>query len=331
MFRKSLYLIVFCVFTSSALADIDVGAKYANEFLTLGADGRASAMGESGVAFSPAIVAGYRNPALLNDLQGGAVIALHADRFAGLVKYDFIALGQRFSPKEVFSLTILRLAVDNIPYTTLEDPSSPIGVDNIVLVDKWVSDSEMALIGAYAFQWRKNLALGVNGKMLSKKVGDNQALGLGFDLGAKLEVTNTFLIGAKLSDVTTTFLAWDTGHNELILPSLSLGFAKFFPLQRTQADLNLAVDVVVRGENRGSADQFHYSTFSSDLHLGAEYIVLKTLSLRAGLDRQYFTAGAGLRLGAFNTDYAFQSHQGLGESHRVSLCYHWKGNPFRKG
>ncbi len=316
---------------ATASADWDLGAKYAGEFLTLGADARASAMGESGSAFSGSPAAAYWNPASLIDIDGGGLLAMHANRFGGVVKYDFLAAAQRFSEKEVFGITILRLGVEDIPITTLSDPHSPISPENIVEVEKWATNSEIALIGTYAFHWKTNWSLGLNGKILSKKVGDNQALGLGFDIGSRYRYSDNLYFGAKISDVTTTFLGWDTGHNELILPSLALGAAVPFRLERLDADLNLACDIVFRGENRGEADQFDWGRFSGEAHLGLEYVIMRTVSLRTGLDRDYFTAGAGLRFGPFSADYAYQSHEGLGESHRVSVGFFWRGNPLMKG
>ena len=73
---------------TEAQADWDFGAKYANEFLTLGSDARASAMGETGVAFGRGVSAGYWNPATLTQIPGGGVMGMHADRFSGIVKYE---------------------------------------------------------------------------------------------------------------------------------------------------------------------------------------------------------------------------------------------------
>jgi len=314
----------------SSLADWDFGAKYAGEFMTLGADGRSTAMGETGTAYAGNASAAYWNPAGLTDVSQGAVTLMHADRFSGVVKYDFLAVAQRFSEREVFGLTVFRLAVDDVPITVLEDPSSPISPENIVLVDKWSSDAETAIMGTYAFLWRENWSLGVNGKILSKKAGDNLAFGLGFDIGTRYSFSDNFHLGAKISDVTTTFIGWDTGHNEILLPSMSLGLVKSFALPKLEADLLIAIDAGFRAENRGEADQFAFGAFSGGSHLGFEYTIKKTLSLRGGMDEERFTAGAGLRVGPADVDYAYQSHEGLGESHRVSLGFRWQGNPLKR-
>lgn len=323
-------IIIIPLIITPSFADWDVGAKYAGEFLTLGADARASAMGESGAAFNGSPAAAYWNPASLADIEGGAALLMHANRFGGVVKYDFLSAAQRFSEREVFGITVLRLGVDDIPITSLENPNSPISPENIVRVDKWVNDSEMAIIGGYAVEFRENLSLGLNGKIISKKVGDNYALGLGFDIGGRYRYSRNLYLGARISDATTTFLGWDTGHKELILPSLAIGAAVPLRLDRLDADLNLALDLVFRGENRGEADQFDYGRFSGEAHLGLEYVIMRTVSLRAGMDRDYFTAGAGVRIGPVTADYAYQSHEGLGESHRVSAGFYWRGNPFSK-
>jgi len=314
----------------TAHADLEFGAKYAGEFLTVGADARASAMGETGVAATLGVSATYWNPASLTNVPGGGALLMHADRFSGIVKYDFLSAAQRYSDKEVFGITFLRLGVDDIPLTALEDPSSPISDENIVYVKEWTTDSEMALIGTYAFNWKENWSLGVNAKIISKLVGDNSAFGLGFDIGAIYTLTPTTFIGGRITDVTTTFIAWDTGHQELLLPSVAVGVYKTISLKKLEADVNIAADFVVRGENRGEADQFSAGILSGDAHIGLEYLVKKTFALRAGMDREYFTAGAGLYIGSFLVDYAYQSHEGLGESHRVSLGYNWQGNPFFK-
>ena len=331
MSKRLITLTVFItlLFCGYALGDIDIGAKFAGEFMTLGADGRSSGMGETGVAVG-GLAGAYWNPALITSVDGGGVLAMHADRFSGVVKYDFITAAQRYSDREVFGLTIFRLGIDDIPLTALQDPNSPISEENYVYVRKWTSDSELAILGTYAINWRENVALGVNGKIINKSVGDNSALGLGFDIGATYNPVKSFQLGARISDVTTTFLGWDTGHNELILPSFGVGAAKTFHHKRLEADVTIAVDMIIRGENRGSADQFDSGILSGDAHFGLEYMVKKVLALRAGFDREHFTAGAGLHIMRFDVDYAYQSHEGLGESHRVSLAYRWNGNPLKK-
>ena len=78
-------------------------------------------------------------------------------------------------------------------------------------------------------------------------------------------------------------------------------------------------------------EQFSAGALSGETHVGIEYTIKNTVSLRGGMDTERFTAGAGLSIGPVAADYAYQSHDGLGESHRISLAYCWKGNPLFRG
>ena len=246
---------------------------------------------------------------------------MHADRFAGVVKYDFFGAAQRLSSNEVIALTIFNLRVDDIPITAINP-------DNVVQAVKWTSDMETALSGSYSRRFSDKLYAGGSGKIISKRVADHQAWGIGFDLGMRYNFKDWLKLGLKLSDITTTLLAWDTGLKEVLLPSAALGFSLQKEMPSLEAELSIAGDIVLRGEDRGEADELQMGIITADTHLGLEYVINRTLSLRVGRDREYLTAGAGLKLGPVNADYAFQAHSDLGDSHRVSLSYLWSNRPF---
>lgn len=311
---------VIALYSPLSMADTDFGAKYAGEFMTLGADARASGMGEAQVAYIGGPASAYWNPASLGDIRGGGALLMHADRFGGVVKYDFISGVQRLSEKGVIGLTIFNLRIEDIPITTM----SP---DNFVEVKRWTSDMETAFIGSYSRRVSQRLLLGGNGKLLNKRVAGNYAVGIGFDLGARYDIGQWLKLGAKISDITSTFLAWDTGHKETILPSAAIGFLLITTLPSLEAEIRLAADAVFRGEDRGEADQFQFGALTADTHWGLEYIIKRTLSLRVGFDRDNLSAGAGIHLGPVDVDYAFQAHSSLGDSHRVSLALLWAGKP----
>jgi hypothetical protein len=48
------------------------------------------------------------------------------------------------------------------------------------------------------------------------------------------------------------------------------------------------------------------------------------LALRGGLLGDNITAGAGISISSVTLDYAFQPHEELGNTHRVSLGLSWK-------
>lgn len=83
---------VFFVLTLSAQLN---APKYSNEFLNIGVGARALGMGNSVLASSNDVTAGYWNPTGLlatnTDLQIGL---MHSEYFAGIAKYDFGALAK---------------------------------------------------------------------------------------------------------------------------------------------------------------------------------------------------------------------------------------------
>ncbi|MDW7682058.1 MAG: hypothetical protein SCK70_15960, partial [bacterium] len=91
-----------------------------------------------------------------------------------------------------------------------------------------------------------------------------------------------------------------------------------------------AVDLDVRFENRQYASQFHLGSVSFDTHLGLEYQFKKLIAFRLGADVGRFTAGAGIKLPNLDVDYAFLSHDELGNTHRISLKLTLEEMKFRR-
>ena len=68
-------------------------AKYSNEFLNIGVGARALAMSRAQVATVDDVTAGYWNPAGLAAIKSDLQVAgQHAEYFAGIAKYDYVAL-----------------------------------------------------------------------------------------------------------------------------------------------------------------------------------------------------------------------------------------------
>jgi len=304
-------------------------AKYAGDFLSTGIGARALGMGGAYVAVARDGLAAYWNPAGLAFLDRLQLQAMHAERFAGLVKYDYAGVALPSRGGMTLALSLIRLGVDNIPITALYYPDFPVGavvevekgvkVRNSPYVVRWVNDSEMALLVSYARKYWRTLSYGGNIKFVYKAVGDYRAWGLGFDVGLLMNPVADLWFGVNLQDVTTTLVAWNTGRRELIAPTLKWGFC--YPLVFSDLKLTPALDGDVGFENRRRASQVHLGSVSLDFHLGSELLYRDVLALRVGLDRGSFTAGAGIALGRLNIDYAFLLNSALNRNvHRVSLA-----------
>ncbi|MGH7496210.1 MAG: PorV/PorQ family protein [bacterium] len=306
-------------------------AKYGGEFLTLGAGGRGLGMGGAYSALTNDVTAGYWNPAGLAHIEYPQVMLMHSEQFEGVVKYDYGSFAMPFGANRSLGIGLIRVGVDDIWVTKLTNPQLKLGetyVDengvtriNTAQKDYSISDAEYALFLSYALRRSQKWSWGANVKIVHKNVGAYSAWGLGFDLATMLKPVGNLQLGLNLQDITTTVLAWNSGTREIIVPTLRVGMAYPFYFAGLQGYMAPALDFDVRFEGRDYAAQFASGPVSVDSHLGWEYQFRDLFALRVGSDVGQLTAGAGLTLHKFQFDYAFLSHDDLGNSHRVSAKF----------
>jgi hypothetical protein len=304
-------------------------AKYAGEFMSTGVGARALGMGGAYVAHRGDVTYSIWNPAGLASVNYPEIAAMHSRRFGGLVNYDYFGFAMPFRAHESFGLSLVRLAVDDIPYTALPRPSLPINAQftdengnvlfNRTYVDKIVNNADYALYLSYAKDKSTTFSYGANVKFIRKGVGDNSAWGIGFDVGVLWNPFDKLLLGANFQDATTTLLAWNTGRQELISPTLKTGIGYPVNIPFLASRLLILGDVDTRFEGRDFASQFNAGATSLDFHVGSEILIKNIIALRIGNDIGNLTAGAGLKLPRLDIDYAFLSHDDFDVSHRISI------------
>ncbi len=302
-------------------------AKYAGEFLSLGVGGRELGMGSTAIGLCSDVTSGYWNPAGLSRIMYPEVIFMHDEGFGGLENYDYGAVAIPYGGTSSFGISVMRLGVDGIPDTrnALVDASGNINFDDASRLDDsritYFSSADWAFYGTYAQKSSDELSYGVNIKFIHRSLAEATASGVGFDIGAQYRPSENILLGAVVQDVTTTLVAWSTGSNELISPTLRIGGGYVLPI--LGGVLIPAIDSDVRFENRKTASTAHIGPVSFDMRFGVEYSYKNIIAVRGGYtDIKQLTLGAGLHLPKLNIDYSFAEFNGsdqLGNTHRISL------------
>lgn len=329
------------------------GAKFAGAFMENGGGARALAMGGAFTAVGSDASTTFWNPAAIGRFDHREVMLMHSERFGDLVDRDFASgvfpldMSLFGETSGALGVTVIRLGIDHIPFTDhllecldgsvdgVEDGQiSDLELQNILDADnqariRYKSDQEFAAMLSYG-ERRGRWFLGGTLKMIHQSVGKYSSLGIGADLGAlRPNLIGNLDFGLKLQDITTTYLSWSTGTNEVIYPAIVPAFAYRIALPRARMQVLLASSVECRLEDRGDADQWDAGDFSFNSHWGAEVGFSEKVFVRAGADSGFdtadLTAGAGLLLGPVMVDYAYAGDVlDIDEvTHRVSLAFHW--------
>ena len=295
-----------------ALSDpAGAASAYAGERLALGADARALALGSAYVALAEGATAGYWNPAGLAALDGRQLHLTHDERF-GLVDGDFVALALPRTRLGNLAFSLLRVGVPDIPFTTLQDPSLPIGPDNRPVLLSAETSADYALYLSGGRRVHRRVELGASLKLLYSSVSTYHAYGFGLDAGLRLRLGWGLALAANLRDLPTTPLFWNTETTDHIQPSLQLGMAWTRPLAGGRATAVLA------GRGGGAAED---ESGAAPLNAGFEYWY-KNIALRAGLEEERKAFGLGLQPHRRLTlDMAYLEHDGLDPTYRFSAGF----------
>lgn len=329
--KKLLPVLIFVLSISSLIQSQTVISKYAGEFMALGVGGRALGMGGAFVAVANDVTSGYYNPAGLANLNYPQIALMHSEQFGNLVNYDYGAVAIPYDKDMSFGLSVMRLGVDGIPDTrnALYDANG----DGIIDIkdDRLdysriteFSNQDWAFYLTFAKRQTDNFYWGVNAKIIRRDLAEYGATGIGFDVGAFYMPFDNLFLGANLQDATTTLIAWNTGRNELVSPTLKVGGAYKF-VEILGGYIMPALDFDIRFENRRFASNFNIGPVSFDMHAGFEYNYKNVVSVRAGYnDVKQFTIGAGVKLPKLNIDYSFARFSSseidrLPDTHRISL------------
>ncbi len=305
--------------------------NYSNEFLNIGVDARALALGSSAVAQTKDVTAGYWNPALLYQVQEQEIALMHAAYFANIAQYDYMAYAKPLDEKTSFSISLIRFGVDNIMNTTrLIDAQGNIDYDRIT----YFSTADYALnisIGKKQL-WNK-IDLGLTAKLIYRHIGEfANGYGIGFDLGAAYQA-GKWNLGLIIRDITTTYNYWSVNEDELAsiqqaipgenqdppesveltLPKLQLGVQRNFQLKKNWL---LSAEFDIHSRFYRTSSIIASDAISIDPSLGFEFQYLNLVFIRLGVNNFQQEEFYGEK------EITFQPNAGLGFQYKgIAIDY----------
>ncbi len=361
---KKTILLIFCAFLFTQVE----AQKFSNEFLSIGIGARAQAMGKSVIASTNDVTASYWNPAGLvrnphDDWQFGA---MHAEWFAGVGKFDYLAASNKISNgRRAISLSLIRFGIDDIPNTlNLFEADGSINYDNVVPF----SAADYAFLGGYSqylLADSDKWTIGGNVKIIYRNIGPfANAFGFGLDGGIQYW-GDTWRFGLTIADITGTFNAWSFNFTEaekevlqltdnelpensieVTRPKATFGIGRYKALKK---GFGLLVEASVIATFDGERNTLvKTDQFSIAPRMGAELDYKQFAFLRFGLtnlqqdtdiDKDPFwtiepSIGVGVKIKDFKLDYAFTD---IGDqrnntfSHVISLLYNLPGRNIKQG
>ena len=286
------------------------------EFLKIGVDARATAMGETFVAIANDASALFWNPAGLTQFPENEIIAAHTNWLID-IKHDFVGGVYHLSTEDAVGLSVTSLQTDDMPVTTELQPYGN---------GTYFRYGDVALGLSYSRRMTPQFSFGATVRYLQETLDVLTMRGVVIDLGTYYW---TGLGTSRFSAVVTNFGSQmrPTGTVTAIDGSTINSFQQFSP--PTIFKFGFAFDPYRDDENTiTTAVQLnHPNDNSENFSLGVEYQLLKTFFLRGGykfnVDEQSYSFGAGVATTVtsvhLNVDYGYSAFGRLGGVHRLSL------------
>ena len=292
--------------------------KYAGEIFDMGAGVRNFALGGCGVSDPNGIALAYWNAALLNKIDENKFELMHAEEYMGLLKYDTFSaiLGKKLN----LGFVLTRIGINDIPLTKLEDPDQPVSNDNRPYKYKTITNSDLV---AYFGLSRKvgEYNLGFTTKLAYRSLAEESGYGFGADVSAYYDISENWLIAARLRDFFTTQIFWANGTHEIVNPGLDLETNYLYKIRGLSLPLKFYLRTSFYSEGREEAATLALGFLSFDPHLGIEIGIHPQFQIFAGFDIENLTTGFSLNIKNWLINYSFEHIPELESSHRISIGF----------
>lgn len=327
--KRSHIVIVLCTVLASPLVGQnlfpELGGQKAGiasyQFLKIGVNARAVAMGEAFIAIANDASALYWNPAGAVQFEENEVQFSHANWFAD-IRHQFGGYVHHLSSSDAIGVSVIALHMDDMERTTVTQPFG---------TGEFFTFRDVALGLTYARRMTDLFSFGVTVRYIDETLAEMKMRNVLLDVGAYYW---TGFSTTRFAFVVTNFgrSSRPSGSVEVFGVGLVDEFEDF-PAP-TQLKLAFAFDPMKNSSNTLTTTiQLNHPTDNREnVMIGGEYTWRSVLSLRAGyrfnVDAQELPSfGAGVRLpvafGSAGFDYAFTDFEDLGNVHRftISLSY----------
>ncbi|MEA1881181.1 MAG: PorV/PorQ family protein [Candidatus Marinimicrobia bacterium] len=335
--RKVLLAILSSTITLAQLDNTESITKTgttAAQFLKIGVDARASAMGNAFTAMSGDISSMYWNPAGLAYVGRMETMFVNSNWLAG-INFNYTAFAINLNQVGVIGFSITNLSVPDDLVRTVEKPNG---------TGEYFGASDLAMNICYARQLTNRFSIGGNIKYIRQNIWHASTNSFAADLGA-LFITpfNDIRLGASLSNYGTEMQMSGRDQKFSIDPDPNNeGNVEFvnamyetdkFPLPLLFR-VGLSGEIIQNEKMRLSfaVDALHPNDNVEWINAGLEYAIAETFFLRGGMTTLFredteegltFGGGINYRIGGTPTqlkvDYSYSAFGRLKNVQRISF------------
>lgn len=297
-----IFVFAFLLFTLSFAQDGGVPGALLNYGMTP----RTIAMGKAFTGLADDQEAIYYNPAGLTQLLSHNIKASLLQLYGAELAY----LGYALPTKKFGSLSLSIISLSS-RHLDAQDTSGQSFPD--------FSFSQNCFIFTYAYQLLRPLGIGTNLKLVTSKIAQYGAVGMGADIGLFLFPRSNFTFGITCQNILGPKLTHYEEAEEFPLTFRAGGALKLY-----QGKATIVLDVV--------KNILEYTSFEP--HVGIEFIAVPPyLTLRGGFDKNFLNLGVGIKNEwsklAFGVDYSIELHHSssylMAPRHKIGLFVHFAG------
>jgi hypothetical protein len=334
-FKKSLLLItlLFFIISLQSNAQNKKIAQTGFQFLTVGTDARATALGEAFTTVENGSNSLFYNPAGMAVSNNFLDVSFNSMGWIADINYLSGTIGLNFEDGKygVFGISFLNVDYGEFLFTRVSSVES--GYEDIT---SGISEPYSFAIGlGYAIQLSDKFSVGGQVKYVKQSLGTSE-------IPVYEGIDN--VVGTEQKQYDLSVLAFDfgtiykTGFKSLVFGMSVRNFSEEvkYEIEGFQLPLSfrigISIDVFDFIGSLNSvhslqlvADAVHPRSFPEYISFGGEYVFMNLLSLRAGFvsgqDLYDFTAGFGLRKFGFELNYSFTPYFEFKDIHRFSVRF----------